>query len=254
MLQNARFQFEQIERWREDVLQRLEIFQLAGIHHPVRVHLAAIGREFGDALRLQVLELGEADAVLAGNHPAQRDDLVHHAVDDMVGALQHGPVVGENGDVDVHVAVAGVHVGGEHDAAVAHFLIGAVERGEHRRISTNQLGQSFTKLLQMRESTQSLRFERLQFFAEARAELQCGGSLGGDLLAVVLGLRSGEDLFGALRKAKLRVALLFNVDGIDKARELGERVQRDDDVLVHLEGVGAAGNGAELFAVRPEAT
>ena len=92
-----------------------------------------------------------------------------------------------------------------------------------------------------------------QLLAEARAELERGGSFGGDLLAVVFRLGSGEDVLGAVGKAKLGVALLFDVHAIDEARELGQRIQGDDDVLVHLEGVGAAGDGAELLAVGPEA-
>ena len=89
--------------------------------------------------------------MLARDHAAQRDDLLHHAIDDLVGALQHGAVVGEHGHVDVHVAIAGVHVGRQHDAAVAYFLICTLHCGQHRRIAAHQLGQSIAKLLQMGE-------------------------------------------------------------------------------------------------------
>ena len=62
-----------------------------------------------------------------------------------------------------------------------------------------------------------------------------------------------KTVLGALGKAKLRVALLFDVHAIDEAGEFCQRIQGDDDVLVHLECVGSAGDGAEFLAVGPEA-
>jgi hypothetical protein len=52
--------------------------------------------------------------------------------------------------------------------------------------------------------------------------------------------------------ATLGVALLLHVEAVDEAGELGQRGERQHHVLVHLEGVGAAGDGAQLLAVGPE--
>src|SRR4030042_1422777 len=47
-------------------------------------------------------------------------------------------------------------------------------------------------------------------------------------------------------------ALLLHVHRVAEARELGQRLEREDDVLVQLEGVGAGGDRPELLAVGPE--
>jgi len=73
--EDARFQSQQVERGREDMLKHGEIFELAGVHQPGRIDFAAIGAQRRDALRFQVLEFGDADAVLAGHHAAQFDTL-----------------------------------------------------------------------------------------------------------------------------------------------------------------------------------
>src|SRR5678816_2501957 len=46
--------------------------ELARVEAPLGVDLALVGTERLDLLRLQELELGDADAVLAGNNPAER--------------------------------------------------------------------------------------------------------------------------------------------------------------------------------------
>jgi hypothetical protein len=57
----------------------------------------------------------------------------HDAVDRRVGGLQHLVVVGVDRDVGVHVAVAGVHVQRDEDAAAQHLLVDRLDALEHRR-------------------------------------------------------------------------------------------------------------------------
>ena len=252
VLKNASLKLEQVERGREDVAERLVILQLAGIHQAAGINLAAIGGQLLDALRFQVLELGNADAVFAGNHAAQRNHLGHDLVDAAVGAVQHGPVVGEHGHIDVHVAIAGVHVGSQHDAAIANFMVGAVQRLQHRGITAHQPFQAVAEFLEHGQRAQGLRIQAFHLLAEFHAEFDPGGNPGGGLLLVLAGHRSRQDFFRAPGEAELRVTLFFNVDAIDKMRKLGQGLQGKDNVLVHLEGVSAAGNRAHLLAVGPE--
>ncbi len=58
--------------------------------------------------------------MFAGDHAAQRARQRHDARHRRVGRLQHLVVVGVDRDVGVHVAVAGVHVQGDEDAAAQH--------------------------------------------------------------------------------------------------------------------------------------
>ena len=81
----------------------------------------------------QVLELGDADAVLARDHAAQAARERHDARDRRVGLLQHCVVVGVDGDVGVHVAVARVHVQRDEHAAAQHPRVDVRERAHHRR-------------------------------------------------------------------------------------------------------------------------
>ena len=75
-----------------------------------------VGDEGVQLFLFQKLELGDADAVLAGDDAAepgrQRHDARHHPV----GLVQHGVVGGMHRDVGVDVAVARVHVQGDEEA------------------------------------------------------------------------------------------------------------------------------------------
>jgi hypothetical protein len=53
---------------------------------------------------------------------------MHDALDGPVGGLQHLVIVGIDRDVGMHVAVAGVHVQGDENAAAQDFLVHASMR------------------------------------------------------------------------------------------------------------------------------
>jgi hypothetical protein len=108
--------------------------QLALVEAAVRVDLVLVGGEFRQGLVRQEFQLGDADAVLAGDDAVQGFRQAHDARHRLVGGLQHGVVVGVDRDVGVHVAVAGVHVQGDEHPALEHALVEGVALGQHRLV------------------------------------------------------------------------------------------------------------------------
>ena len=49
VLQDARFQLQQVEGWREDLFQGFEVLQLAGIHEPRRIDCLPVGGQLLEA-------------------------------------------------------------------------------------------------------------------------------------------------------------------------------------------------------------
>ena len=105
--------------------------QFPAVEVTVGVHLLFVGAERGDFLLAEEFQLGDADAVLAGNHAAQRARQRHDAFHRLVRGLQHLVVVGVDRQVGVDVAVAGVHVQGDEDAAAQHFLLDGADGGQN---------------------------------------------------------------------------------------------------------------------------
>ena len=107
--------------------------QLAAVEHAARIHALLV---FGEGLQGaggQVLDLGQPDAVFPGDHAPQGDGQVHDAIDDAFRLLEHLIVVGVDGDVGVHVAIAGVHVQGHEQAAGTDATVDLVDARVHGR-------------------------------------------------------------------------------------------------------------------------
>ncbi len=102
--------------------------ELAAIEVPVRVDAALVLGEGRELLGREVLDLGDADAVLARDHAAQGARELHDARDRLVRLAQHLVVVGVHRDVGVHVAVAGMHVERDKDAAAQHLRVRRLDR------------------------------------------------------------------------------------------------------------------------------
>ena len=84
----------------------------------VRVDLLLVLHERVDLVGAEVADLGQADAVLAGDHAAEVDRELHDAVDHAVGLVKHAVVVRVHRDVGVHIAITGVHVQRDEQAVV----------------------------------------------------------------------------------------------------------------------------------------
>ena len=99
--------------------------QLALVEAALGVDAPLVVGERRELVVGQELELGDADAVLAGDHAVEAARQLHDAGDGSVRRLQHLVVVAVDGDVGVHVAVAGVHVQRHPDAAAQHLAVQA---------------------------------------------------------------------------------------------------------------------------------
>ena len=92
--------------------------ELARVEPAMRVDPRLVGGEGRELLRRQVFELGDADAVLARDDAARLPRERHDPRDGRVRLAQHRVIVGIDGQIRMHVAVAGVHVQrDEHPAA-----------------------------------------------------------------------------------------------------------------------------------------
>ena len=133
LFHDQRFGAEQRERRCVGVGQVTAGHQLALVEVPVWIDPGLIGKERREFFLAQKFELGDADAMFAGNDAVERARQRHDARDRRVGGLQHGVVVGVHRDIGVHVAVAGVHVQCDKDAAAPVFAVDAVDAFEQAR-------------------------------------------------------------------------------------------------------------------------
>ena len=122
-LQNQRLAAEQAERGGVRVTQIATGQQLALVEPALGVNLVLVALERRDLVVGEELQLGEADAMLARNHPIKRACKPHDARDGGVGLLQHLVVVAIDRNVGVHIAVTSVHVQRHPDPATQDLLM-----------------------------------------------------------------------------------------------------------------------------------
>ncbi len=108
--------------------------QLALVEAALRINLGLVGMERRNFLCGEEFVLGNPDAMLAGNHPAQPACQHHDACHGSIRFAQHLVMVGVDWQVGVYIAVAGVHVQGHEHAAAQHFLVDCINAFEHRAI------------------------------------------------------------------------------------------------------------------------
>ncbi|KES12310.1 hypothetical protein SASC598O11_002860 [Snodgrassella alvi SCGC AB-598-O11] len=82
----------------------------------------------------QVVDFGNADAVLTGNNAVKAARQCHDAVYGMMGSLQHVVVVGINRDVGMDIAVTGMHMQGNEDTAADDMTMNFVEFFQYQGI------------------------------------------------------------------------------------------------------------------------
>ena len=120
-------------REREVRRQRRVAQQLALVEAALRIDPPLVLGERPQFLVGQVLELRDADPVLARDHAVERARERHDPRHRRARLLQHRVVVGVDGQVRVDVAVAGVHVQRDEHAAAQHLRMDRVDVREHRR-------------------------------------------------------------------------------------------------------------------------
>ena len=77
--------------------------------------------------------------MFATDHAAEFDGLIHHRVGGGGSALHHGAIIGEHRNVDMDIAIAGMHVGGDDDATFAHLLDDAADVGADAGVTAKEL-------------------------------------------------------------------------------------------------------------------
>ena len=97
--------------------------QLALVEAALGVHAVFVVGERLQLFSRQEVQLGDADAVLAGDDAIERARQHHDAGHGTVRRLQHVVVVAVDGQVGVHVAVARMHVQRHPDAALEHAAV-----------------------------------------------------------------------------------------------------------------------------------
>ncbi len=155
VLEDAGLELQQVERRGEDLIEHVEVLELARVHDARRGRPSA-GRPRAPrcAPASRYLSLVTPMPCSPETTPPSAHDLLHDPVDHRLGPPQHGEVVGEHRDVDVHVAVAGVHVGGQHDQPVAHLGVDAIQRLDLARRAAEQRGQVAAQRTQHRLASQ----------------------------------------------------------------------------------------------------
>ena len=254
--------------------QPLSRISLPLLKRPSRIDALLVARERRELVVGQELELGDADAVLAGDDAAERARERHDAHDDRVRRLQHRVVVGVDRDVRVHVAVARVHVQRDEHAAAQHALVDRDDALAHRpeREAVEDVVQRRLQLALPRHDD-LVALQRRERLVEPVEQVLPARAHGRDQLARLRDLRVdqllrrlrvvlvGPDVLERRRReaADQRVGELelvrdrqLDVDALDAVGVVAEPLERDDDVLVDLERVRVLGDRRRAAAVGPE--
>src|SRR6202166_3533513 len=236
----------------------------------------------------QKLELGDADAMLAGNDAVQAAGNAHDSLHRAARGVQHGVVVGVHRNIRVHVAVARVHVQGDEyaplqDALVHRLALGKHlaegRAGEYAREAVENLGlpaHPDAAVLQPMENA-SRRIGRLsdpervqsrprrrQWRIHGAEKVLPAGAYRGEKLAgfrpaADIDVRSlaGLDLAGevfveSVEQGQFVADRQFDVDSLYGVGVLAQSIERNDDIFVDLECVGVLRNRGGSSAVEPE--
>jgi hypothetical protein len=171
----------------------------------------------------------------------------------------------------MHVAVAGVHVQGDENAAAQHLLVDGLDAGQHRAEGI-ALEQGFQRRLEfgLPRHPQAVILQLAEALVEFVEQRLPAGAHAGDkfqrLLALVaqqqfrieVGVARVQRQF-ALQEFRQRIGQRdlvrqrqLDVDPFDAVAVVAHARQRNDDVLVDLEGVGVLRDRGGAGAVEPE--
>ena len=216
--------------------------ELARVDDVLGIDPLFVGAQGVDLGLFQKGDLGDADAVFARDRAAELGDLLEHLLGRFPGMAQHLLVIGIDRDVDVAVAVAGVHVARDLDAGGGHVGMDGGEPVLELGITRGQVGEEIVGL-------------DLDF---AVGELPGGELATQDPIAKlqlhgdeIVGGRNAGQTAGVLQGVTVGVGHAVEVQILQEFGEFRHDIQRDDHVLVDLEARGALGDGRELVAVFP---
>ncbi|OIQ78441.1 hypothetical protein GALL_398520 [mine drainage metagenome] len=294
LLHDEGFLLQQAEAGRIGVAQVGAGHQLALVEVAIRVDPLLVLGKGRDGLVVKVFQLGEPNAVFAGNHAAQIGGQAHDARHGSVGFLQHAVIVGIDRDVGMHVAVAGMHVQGNEHAALEHGFVDFIQPVENLMVlaAGKNLVQRFAHftlpghpqvvLLHRTEHRRQLahaglrhqfhsplaefaqrRIEAIQHLVPVRTGVldQRQGLLaaGFDPLRVGLSIFVLHQRQFAVQKALQRIEQFqlvadgqLDVDALDAVGVIPQARQRNDHILVDLEGIGMLRDGCGAGTVQPE--
>ena len=248
--------------------------QLAFVEAAFRVHLCLVAGKGGDFLVRQKLQLGDANAVFAGNDAVERARQRHDAGHRLVRGLQHHIVVAVDGNVGVHVAVPGVHVQRHPHPALEHALVDGVaflqdraegSTGEEVLQRPAQLGLPAGAqgvVLQLQEQGIALIEPALPQrphlgnqgtrLLHPLFEHLGHGHVGGIVTLAQRQLALGKKGVQLVAQGNLVAQRQFDVDALDAVGVLGHARQRNHHVFIDLEGVGVTADGRRALAIEPE--
>ena len=124
---NQRFAAEQSERRRVGMAQIATGQQFAFVETTFRINFFFVALEWCDFLVGQEFQFGQPNAVLTRDDAVERARKRHDARNGRIGLLQHFVVVAVDGNVGVHIAVAGMHVQRDPNASAQHLFVNCFE-------------------------------------------------------------------------------------------------------------------------------
>jgi hypothetical protein len=162
-------------------------------------------------------------------------------------------IVGEDRNIDMDIAIAGVHMGGDDNPPGTHLAVDALDNAADLAVAAQQFQQIGQQFFDIDLVAHRLPAAELKFFQGFPAQVVGLRDLRLEPVRVFNGLGGLQILDDALDELGLVMDILVDVVGIDETGELRQRRQGQDNVFVQLEGIGAGGNRSEPLAVAPEA-
>ena len=223
--------------------RKLMLDELGGVHDLSRIHALLEGLHVGHALVAEEADLGDADAVLAGNGAAHLLALGHHAVGDLLTVTEHIRVIGVHRDVDMAVAVARVHMARHDEARGLHMGLDFLD-------GFGEMGIFFSERGQERDTT-GMHLVVRDFLTLKAADGRLGDV--GEFL-VELPVFHGEtgEASHFLQGLAVGLGRAFEVHLLQERGKIGDAVDGNDHVFVDFEAGRPFGDKGKTVPVLPE--
>ena len=217
--------------------------ELGGVEYVARIHPVL---ELPDGVHLVLPEegdLGNADAVLTGNGPAHFLRLGHDPHGGFFRDFKHVQVIGVDGDIDVTVPVARVHVARHHNAADKHIVADFFDLGGKAVIALGHEPEEFHRAF----------FHFLVGKLGGRdAALRHAGHIDEFAVEILVLQRHAGQTPQLLQRLTVCGSRAFQIELFEEQREIRDTLHGNDHVLVDLESGRPAGDGGKTVAIFPE--